>query len=75
MIRIKALLDADREGRLYTEDEAVSTELSKIDNALSNLKGVMVEIDRLKELESEYKAQMEALFETITLNWDRRTLR
>ena len=69
--KIKALLDADREGRLYTEDEAVSAELSKIDNALSNLKGVMVEIDRLKELESEYKAQMEALFETYNVeSWE-----
>ncbi|HZJ99756.1 MAG TPA: hypothetical protein VFC79_07105, partial [Tissierellaceae bacterium] len=69
--KIKALLDADREGRLYKEDEAASTELSKIDNALSNLKGVMVEIDRLKELESEYKAQMEALFETYNVeSWD-----
>lgn len=69
--KVKALLDADREGRLYTEDEAVSTELSKIDSALSNLKGVMVEIDRLKELESEYKAQMEALFETYNVeSWD-----
>lgn len=66
--KVEALLDADRNGYLYTEvslgEPKYDEELVKLNDALSNLKGVMVEIDRLKALEDEYKTQMEALFET-----------
>ena len=62
--KVKALLDADRNGELYVEHKESSVELMALTTALDSLKGVMVEMERLKELEEEYKSQMEALFET-----------
>ena len=69
--KVKALLDADRNGELYVEHKESSVELMALTTALDSLKGVMVEMERLKELEEEYKSQMEALFETYGIeSWE-----